>query len=136
MNKEDLYTEDEIILIDDLLKNLKDKILMDDHQEFFILKDFNIKSITTKEFRLFKPNVEVQQFYINTITIGNGAKDYVHQDDAMCTTYGINSLMNYRLNYFTLEKNLIKFTLNNGISLKFGGLTVSKPNDSSNFKRR
>lgn len=120
MNVEHLYTEDEIIQIGDHLKNLKGKILMDNHNNFFKLKDFDIKSITTEELRLFKPNVEVQHFYIDSITLTGGDEEYVHQDDNMCSIHGVKTLMNYQVNYSSLEKNLIKFTLKNEIILKYG----------------
>lgn len=136
MNVEHLYTEDEIILIGDHLKNLKGKILMDDHKQFFILKDFDIKSVTVEEFRLFKPNVKVQKFYIDSMTLSSGDEEYIHQDDIMCSVHGIKTLMDYQVNYSALEKNLINFTLKNKITLKYGDLIVSKPNKSSDFKRR
>jgi hypothetical protein len=125
MNKE-YYTEDEIIKIGDHLKNLKGMILLDADDEFFILKDYDIKSEEIELFNWFKTNLHVQQFYIDTITITGDGDDYVHQDDDMCTLEGVTTLMEFHANYTALQTKLVKFTLKNGIQLNFGELTVYK----------
>jgi len=135
MNLANLFTEDEIIIIGDQLKTLKDKILMDDNKQFFKLKEFDIKSTSYKEWNIFKPNEEVTVFYIDFITLTGAEEDYKHQDDDMCSHRGMTTLLRYYANYAALEKNLNEFTLKNGIQLNFGQLKVTT-NKSSNFKRR
>ena len=136
MNVEHLFTEDEIIIVGEDLKNLKGKTLMDNNNQFFTLKDYDIKSTSYKEWNIFKPNTEVTVFYIDFITLIGAEEDYVHQGDDMCSHRGVRTLLEYRVNFRTLEKNLNKFTLKNGIQMNFGQLTVSSTNKSSNFKRR
>ena len=134
MNVEHLFTEDEIIVIGEDLKNLKGMILLDDHNELFVLKDYNIKSFTITDGGWFKKKTEEQTFYIDFITL-TGDEDHIHQDDDMCSRRGVRTLLEYRVNFSKLEKNLIKFTLKNSITLKYGELSVTT-NKSSNFKRR
>ena len=135
MNLANLFTEDEIIIVGEDLKNLKGKTLMDNNNQFFTLKDYDIKSTSYKEWNIFKPNEEVTVFYIDFITLTGAEEDYVHKDDDMCSHRGVRTLLEYRVNFRTLEKNLNKFTLKNGIQMNFGQLTVTA-NKSSNFKRR
>ena len=135
MNVEHLFTEDEIIIVGENLKTLKGKILMDNHNEFFVLKDYDIKSTSYKEWNIFKPNKEVTLFYIDFITLTSAEEDIIHRDDDICSHRGLSTLSEYQVNFSRLEKNLIKFTLKNSITLKYGELTVST-NKSSNFKRR
>lgn len=136
MNYEHLYTEDEIIKLGDALKSLKGMILLDDNGEFFILKDYDIKSMTYTEGGWFwTEKKEKQAFYIDFVTL-EGDETYKHQDDKMCSTRGVINLTRYHANYTALQAKLTKFTLKNGLSLKFGELTVSKTNKSSNFRRR
>jgi hypothetical protein len=101
-------------------------ILLDADDEFFILKDYDIKSEEIELFNWFKTNLHVQQFYIDTITITGDGDDYVHQDDDMCTLEGVTTLMEFHANYTALQTKLVKFTLKNGIQLNFGELTVYK----------
>ena len=77
MNRE-YYTEDEIVTMGNHLRNLKGMILLDAHDEFFILKDYEIKSEIREVYRMFKPNLEVNEFYIDSITITGDGDDYVH----------------------------------------------------------
>ena len=135
MNLANLFTEDEIIIIGDQLKTLKDKILMDDNKQFFKLKEFDIKSTSYKEWNIFKPNEEVTVFYIDFITLTGAEEDYVHQDDDMCSHRGMSTLLRYHKNYTVLEKNLNAFALKNGMLMNFGKLIVTS-NRSSNFKKR
>lgn len=135
MNYEHLYTEDEIIEIGDHLKSLKDMILLDDNNEFFVLKDYDIKSMTYTEGGWFTKKTEQQAFYIDFVTL-EGDKTYKHQDDKMCSAQGVANLLRYKGNFDILNSKLINFTLKNEITLKYGELTISKPNKSSNFKRR
>jgi hypothetical protein len=135
MNYEHLYTEEEIITIGEFLKSLKGKILLDDQNEFFVLKDYDIKSMTYTDGGWFKKKINMEAFYIDFVTL-EGDKEYIHQDDSMCSAHGVRNLMRYHLNFNLLESKLMKFTLKNGITLKYGELTVSKTNKSSNFKRR
>jgi hypothetical protein len=135
MNVEHLFTEDEIIIVGEDLKNLKGKILLDDHNEFFVLKDYNIKSFTITDGGWFKKKTEEQAFYIDFITLTGVDEDITHKDNDMCSLRGVRTLLEYRVNFSKLEKNLIKFTLKNSITLKYGELSVTT-NKSSNFKRR
>ena len=135
MNVEHLFTEDEIIIVGENLKTLKGKILMDNHNEFFVLKDYDIKSTSYKEWNIFKPNKEVTLFYIDFITLTGADDDHTHKNDDMCSRIGVRTLLEYLVKFRTLEKTLNKFTLKNSITLKYGELTVST-NKSSNFKRR
>jgi len=125
MNRE-YYTEDEIVTMGNHLRNLKGMILLDAHDEFFILKDYEIKSEIREVYRMFKPNLEVNEFYIDSITITGDGDDYVHEDgDEMCTLDGVKTLMEFHRNYTALQTKLIKFTLKNGIQLNFGKLNIT-----------
>lgn len=117
---EDLYTEDDIIELDDYLKGLVGKILLDENGEFFTLKSFDIQGKDVEEFKLFSKNSTNRMFYINQLIIEGDDKTYIHKNDEMCSIAGIKSLKDYELNYSRLQLNLIKFTLRNDITLKFG----------------
>jgi hypothetical protein len=133
--EEYLYTEDQIVKVGDTLKGLKGKILLDDRNEFYVLKDYDIKAVSTLNWDgFFKPKKPVQMFFIDFIIL-SGEEDHKHSNDTMCTMTVLTTLQRYHANYTALQAKLIKFTLKNNIILKFGELTVST-NKSSNFKRR
>lgn len=135
-NNEIVYTEDEIILIGDDLKSLKGNILLDNHGDFFILKDFDIEGEDSLIWNgLFKPKKAVRMFLIKNIVLSGDDGEYTHLNDQMCSALGVKTLLQYRDNYIALQTKLNKFTVNNVITLNFGKLAVT-PNKSSNFKRR
>lgn len=114
-----LYTEDKIKDLTEQIKNLKGKILLDDHNELYILKDYDIKSTTVNEWNgFFKPKKEQFVFYINSLTLLGKYEEHIHQDDVMCSKHGVQTLMNYHANYTRLQINLIKFGVKNDITLR------------------
>jgi len=108
MIAERLYSEEEIVVIGDQLNSLIGKILLDDHQDIFSIKSFNIISVTVESIRLFHSNTETQQFYIEYITITDSdGNNYTHRDD-MCSIDGVTTLIDYNTNYKNLYTKLNK----------------------------
>lgn len=106
MIAEKLYTEEEIVDIADELNGLKEKVLLDNNQDIFLIKNFYIKAVTVELFRLFEPNIEQQQFYIEYINIiDSEGNEYTHRDD-MCSMEGVASLIEYNDNYNVLHNKL------------------------------
>ncbi len=120
----DLYSEDEIIELDVHLKNLVGKELMDDSDEFYVLKSFNIVGIDHTIYHLFRRNEDVRMFYIQQLVIEGSEETYTHEDDEMCSADGVLTLMNHLERYSRLRMKLIKFGIRTGISLDFTSMKV------------
>jgi len=122
-NIKSYYSEDTILHLKDKLNSIKGMILMDDHNEFFILKDFFIESVTHTK-GLFKKR-EVTEFYIKRIELTSGDNEFVHTDDIMCTWHGVLDLMRYHERWTALQSKLIKFSTATGMPLNFSGVSKS-----------
>jgi len=112
-----LYSEDRILKLKNVLNSLKGMILMDDNDELFLFKDFYIESVTTTK-GFFKKR-EVTEFYVKWITITDGTNEYFHDEDDMCSAYGIRILLGYHKNWTALQAKLVKFTVATGMPLNF-----------------
>jgi hypothetical protein len=115
------YSEDIIISLRDKLNSVKGLILMDDDNELMILKDFYIESVTTTK-GLFKKR-EVTEFYIKRLEFSSGKNAWTHEDDGMCTWYGVDKILMAHLRWTDLQKKLIKFSLDTGMPLNFSGIS-------------
>ncbi len=107
-----LYTEDEIILIGESLKELKGKAILDYNLDFFKLIDYDIKSMEVEMFNWFGKNLVVNMFYIETMTLTNGEEEFNYsseKDDGMCTALGVDSMMEYRERFIKQQKNYLAF---------------------------
>lgn len=120
----ELFTEDEIVVVDEHLKNLKGKILQEENATFFTLKEYNIKGVSKYPFNWFKKRKEVRMFYIESLTLEFADGSYTHTEDDMCSLNGMNMMMECQLRFSKLEKELIKFTISTGITLKYGKLEL------------
>lgn len=116
-----LYSEDKILQLRDALNSLKGMILMDDNDELFLFKDFYIESVTTTK-GLFKKR-EVTEFYVKWITITDGNEEYYHDQDDVCSEYGIRILWGYHKNWTAMQAKLIKFAAATGMPLNFSMMT-------------
>lgn len=118
------YDEDIIIKLRDELDKLKGMILLDYHGDMFTLTDYQIESITYKVG--FWKKKEKTEFYIKSINLSSGTKDYYHENDDLCSFYGVTTLMDYHLRWTDLQKKLIKFSMDTGIPLNFSSMHTSK----------
>ena len=119
MGKE-LYSEEEIVTVDEHLKNLKGKILQSNEGEFFKLKNYKIKGVSLYPFNWFKERKEVRMFYIESITIDSSEGTYYHENDIVCTMDGIKIFIESQERFNDLEKRLITFSLKtNSDDLRF-----------------
>ena len=111
------YNENDIIDIRNTLNFLKGKILMDNNGDLFILNDYYIESVTRTK-GIFKKR-EVTEFLIKRIEFTSGTKDYVHEDDMMCSSTGVGYLMDWHSNWTALQAKLIRFSIDTGMPLNF-----------------
>lgn len=114
------HTEDDIVELENKIKPLLNMPLLDDENEMFMVTDYDIEGVDMSEFNWFKKRKVVRMFFIKSITIKNSKDEFIHENDFICSITGIQKLWDYRLNFSKLEKNLVKFTLNNKISMIFG----------------
>ena len=118
-----LYTEDDIIEIGDQLKALKGKTIIDFHNDFFRVTDYDIKSIEMPVFNWFSKNGTANMFYIDFITLSNGDEDFTHdaEDTYMCSAEGVSILMEHREKFINLRSNYLSFHKSPIMAVNHGG---------------
>lgn len=119
-----LYNKETILQISEHLNDLKDKFLIDNYDEYYIFKDFEIKSITHKVGFIFKKIST--DYYINYINIVNGVTGEVvnNKNSILCSIEGVNTLLNYRNNWINFEKKMIQLSYYSKVPLNFTSMNL------------
>ena len=115
-----LYTEDTILKLKEKLNYVKGLILMDDDGDLMILKDFYIESETSTKGFLYKK--EVTEFYIKRLEFSSGKKEWTHEEDEMCTWYGVDKILTAHEKWTRIQSKLIKFSADTGMPLNFSSM--------------
>lgn len=104
----ELYDEDEAVNLQLKLEDLKNKVIVDNDNNFYVFKDFYFESVTYLT-GVFKKK-EVTKFYIKWMEIDSikSGETIIHEKNHLCCIDGVRLLHEYYKNWWELQLNLNK----------------------------